>query len=116
MDKLLHWVLLNTDIREQVEAALDTRIIHSTRTAGLPDEAKVARQLATMNLMEWMGFMPQLSVWREAGSLMEATCRLHILSRERQVRVAEWASLPDTRSQRPTHSWGNYRVQVLLHS
>jgi hypothetical protein len=88
MDKLLHWVLLNTAVRKQVEAGLDTSITHSTRTAGLPDRIKVSRQLVTMNIMERLGYPPRLSVWRELGTLMEGTYRLDVQNEDGKVRVA----------------------------
>jgi hypothetical protein len=98
MDKLLHWVLLNTPVRKQVEAALDMSITHSTGTchpqptdmctAGLPEEAKVARQLSAMNLMERLGHTPELGVWREPGTLMEGTYKVEVNDQGGQVRVA----------------------------
>jgi hypothetical protein len=88
MDKLLHWVLLNTEVRDQVEAELNTRITHSTKTAGLPDEDKVSRQLCTMNIMERLGYPPQLSVWRAPGTLMEGTYKLEVNDTDEQVKVA----------------------------
>jgi hypothetical protein len=85
MDRLLHWVLLNTHIRKQVEAALDTCITHSTETDELPDEDKVSRQLKTMNIMERLGYTSKLSVWREAGTLMEGTHVLQVQGQAGQV-------------------------------
>jgi hypothetical protein len=85
MDKLLHWVLLNTEVRGQVEAALDTHIAHSTRTAQLPDEDKVERQLVTMNIMTRLGLPPQLLVWREPGTLMDAIRGLKIQRQNGEV-------------------------------
>jgi hypothetical protein len=87
MDKLLHWVLLNTVVRQQVEAALGGPIMHSTRTARSSDEVKVARQLGTMNVMERFGYPPDPSVWKEPGTLMEATRRMEVVDRTGQVRI-----------------------------
>jgi hypothetical protein len=111
MDKLLHWVLLNTDIREQMETAFRNRITHSTRTAGLADEAKVARQLVTMNIMDRMRFSPELSVWREPGTLMEGTYKVEIknLNWDGQVSIVDRVSQPVSRPHE-----GSYRILLLM--
>lgn len=43
LDKLQHWVLLNTCVRKKVEQALG-EIYHTTETADLPEEDKCRRR------------------------------------------------------------------------
>jgi hypothetical protein len=68
IDTLLHWVLLNTAVRDKLEAVLGGHISHSTRPAEDDDIAKVRRQLCSMNTMSRCGLTPDLAVWRYPGS------------------------------------------------
>ena len=44
LDKLQHWVLLNTEIRDEIESLLGWRISHSLSTAKLDETSKCSRR------------------------------------------------------------------------
>jgi hypothetical protein len=89
VDKLLHWVLLNTVVRQRVEAALGCPILHNTLTSRLPDDLKVTRQLTTLNAMVRLGLPPDLSLWREPGTLMQGIRRMEVVAPSGQVRSSD---------------------------
>ena len=72
VDALWHRMLLQSDVREAVDALLGGHVPHSLRDADeLSDGDKLARRLTAMNLMALAGWQPTLEFWREAGTLMD---------------------------------------------
>ena len=71
VDALWHRMLLQSDVREAVDALLGGHVPHSLRDADeLSDGDKLARRLTAMNLMALAGWPPNPRFWREAGTLM----------------------------------------------
>jgi hypothetical protein len=85
VDKLLHWVLLNTAVRNKLEAVLGGQIEHSTSPACDSHTSKVARQLCAMNALYRCGLPPNMDVWCTPGTLMEATRELQVYDSAGQV-------------------------------
>jgi hypothetical protein len=85
MDTLLHWLLLNTEARADVEATLDCRVFHSTRTEKLSEADKVSRQLCAMNAMDRAGYTPKMRIWCTPGTLMAATRRMEVVDYSGEV-------------------------------
>ncbi|KAK9789202.1 hypothetical protein WJX73_007416 [Symbiochloris irregularis] len=69
LDRLLHWVLLNTAVRDHVEEHVG-RVFHTTATAQQADAQKMERRLVSMECMAKEGWQPTLSLWEDPASLL----------------------------------------------
>lgn len=72
LDKLWHWMLLNTRIAASVYDFIGGVVEHSTTTMNDPDEVKVKRQLFSMTTMAQFGWLPTLDLWQVQGTLMSS--------------------------------------------
>ena len=111
VDKLLHAVLLDTEVRKSVEELVG-EIHHREVTAELPDELKKERRqvqepcckvlfrfkmiegskaeigvngirrLAAMNAMSKEGFEPKVTLWEEPGTLMHSIVSEYLMDLE----------------------------------
>ncbi|KAG1658039.1 hypothetical protein FOA52_014351 [Chlamydomonas sp. UWO 241] len=68
IDRLWHWMLLNTHVRVNVEALMGGDVQHFTSTASDPLHAKTMRRLVALNGMRAAcGEPPCEEFWREPG-------------------------------------------------
>jgi hypothetical protein len=71
VDQLWHRVLLETQLRQQVDKLVGGEVPHDVKRERVPDEVKAARRLNTMNALVRSGARPCLVLWKEAGTLMQ---------------------------------------------
>jgi hypothetical protein len=82
MDRLWHHVLLNSTLRDEVDALTGGHVPHSTSTERLSDAEKAARQLFTLGLIErHSNVRPDLTVWCTPGTVMHHVERVPIIGR-----------------------------------
>jgi hypothetical protein len=67
IDQLWHWMLLNTELAEEVYKLIGGRVHHSTASSADGDSAKAMRRLRAMNLMVQDGSPPHEESWKEPG-------------------------------------------------
>jgi ubiquitin len=67
VDQLWHWMLLNTDVADEVSSLLGCVVRHSTASAGDPPRAKLLRRLRSLNLLLDAGHAPCEDLWKEPG-------------------------------------------------
>ncbi|KAI8464138.1 MAG: hypothetical protein J3K34DRAFT_492985 [Monoraphidium minutum] len=71
VDALWHRMLLESEVRDAVDALLGGHVPHSALDAErLGDSEKLGRRLTAMNLMALAGWPPEPEYWAEAGTLM----------------------------------------------
>ncbi|KAK9790961.1 hypothetical protein WJX73_004236 [Symbiochloris irregularis] len=70
LDTLWHWMLLETDVRDKVEALIGGKVKHTQATMHHTDEEKMQRRLDTLECFAREGWQPVLSLWEEHGSVL----------------------------------------------
>lgn len=95
LDRLWHWVLLNTAVADLVHAYVGGRVSHSTQSAGDDDSVKLQRMMRSLALMERFGFRPSLELWREPSTLADTIERVEVDGRVQYRGVAPKGDLED---------------------
>jgi Ubiquitin family len=78
LDRLWHWMLLNTMVAKQVHEYIGGEVPHSTLGSCDKEEDKVNRQLRAMTLMAREGYEPQMGLWRSEATVMRGTRRVGV--------------------------------------
>lgn len=78
LDKLWHYVLLETDLRKEVDQLVGGEVPHSKRGECHTDEVKARRQAASMTVMEYHGWKPQVALWAAPQTVMSGVRRVNV--------------------------------------
>jgi len=127
LDKLWHWMLLNTKVADKVHAVIGGSVHHSTMGARDSDSDKVLRQCFAMTAMARLGgWKPRLDLWREPGTLMahvwerpDGAYEVPSLPRDYPVACLQVLTIPEDgrerltkRSKKSSTTNTSYRVTV----
>jgi hypothetical protein len=85
VQRLVHWVLLNTAVRDQLEAVLGGRINHSTGPFRVLQKDDYPSQLCAMNALQHCGLTPDKGVWCPTGKVMSVTHQVEVRDSVGQV-------------------------------
>jgi hypothetical protein len=80
VQRLLYWLMLNTAVRDKLEAVLGGRISHSTEALMQDEPAGDShrRELSAMNALQRCGLTPDRRVWCPSWNEMAATRQLEV--------------------------------------